>query len=100
MRTRTFFWVAGALCVLSAVAGAESKLSSENVALQPPPPTGINAANWISISGTLGFVVQKATRDRGGPSVSGYFMIKHQGLWWRVAAEPQAQPLIGRIGTP
>ena len=100
MRTRTFFWVACASCVLSAVAGAESKLSSENVALQPPPTTGINAANWISISGTLGFVVQKVTRDRGGPSVSGYFMIKHQGLWWRVAAEPQAQPLIGRIGTP
>ena len=99
MRTRTFFWVAGALCVLSAVAGAESKLSSENVALQPPPPTGINAANWISISGTLGFVVRKATRDRGGLSVSGYFMIKHQGQWWRVAAEPQPQPLIGRIGS-
>ena len=100
MRTRKLFWVVGTLCVLSAVAGAESKISSENGAVQPPPPTGVKAANWISISGTLGFVVQKATHDRTGPSVSGYFMIKHQGLWWRVAAEPQAQPLIGMIGSP
>ena len=98
MKTGTFLWMAGALCVLSAVAGAESKLSSENTALLPPPPSGVNAVNWISISGTLGFVVQKATRDRGAPSVSGYFMIKHQGIWWRVAAEPKAQPLVGRIG--
>jgi hypothetical protein len=100
MKTRTVFWAAGVLCLLAAVAGAQSKLSGENLALQPPPPAGVNAANWVSISGTLGFVVQKATRDRGVPSVSGYFMIKHEGLWWRVAPEAQAQHLLGRTGGP
>ena len=98
MKTRTILWAAGVLCFLAAVAGAQSKLAGENSTFQPPPPSGVNAANWISISGTLGFVVEKATRDRGAPAVSGYFMIKHQGIWWRVAAEPQAQHLLGMAG--
>lgn len=100
MKTGTVFWAAGILSLLSVVAGAQSRGPAQNLAVQPPPPPGIAAANWISISGTLGFVVQKANRSEGVPSVSGYFMVKHENLWWRVAPEAQVQRLLGSIGSP
>jgi hypothetical protein len=89
MRSKKSLWIASSLVVMVAAAGAWNTLSAQ--ALQPPPPPGVAAANWISISGSSGFVILKLV---GARDVVGYFMIKHQGAWLRVTgAPPQTRPL-------
>ena len=93
MTSKRTLWVASVLIALTVLGGAGEKLLAQNFQIQPPPPRGVAAANWISISGNLGFVVQNEARTGDSGSVTGYFMVNRKGDWWRVTSVPAARPL-------
>lgn len=65
-------------------------------------PAGVDAANWIQVTDTVGFVVipekKSGTRFAGGglllePAAAGYFMARTPGGWRRlVVIEPIKGP--------
>ncbi len=80
MTAKKMLWVAGVLIAITVLVTG-GKLFAQNFQVQPAPPPGVAAANWISISGNSGFVVQKEARTPD--AVTGYFMVKRGATWWR-----------------
>lgn len=91
MRSKRSLWVAGTLVLLATLGGAWSTLSAQGFQVQPGPPPGVAPASWISISGSLGFVIQR--QQPQARDLSGYFMVRHQGTWWHVTSAGQLQHL-------
>ena len=69
-------------------------------------PQGVSATHWIPISDKLGFVVLPSASIGSGsadpdvllvkPPVEGYFMVKNNGGWSRIAI---TEPVFGPGGT-
>jgi hypothetical protein len=62
-------------------------------------PPGISPDAWIRLDENLGIVVNApatsaatAVTAAAPPAASGYFMVKHGGLWMRLHLEAQAAP--------
>lgn len=89
MTGKKVLWVASVLVALTVLGTAGDKLLAQNFQVQPAPPPGVAAANWIFISGSSGFVVQKEAR--APDAVTGYFMVKRGETWWRVTSVPVAR---------
>jgi hypothetical protein len=72
----------------------------------PDRPQGVSAAQWIPVSDKLGFVVLPSVSIGlgsadpdvllGKPPVEGYFMVKNNSGWSRIAI---AEPVFGPGGT-
>jgi hypothetical protein len=72
----------------------------------PNRPQGVSATQWIPISDKLGFVVLPSASIGSGsadpdvllvkPPVEGYFMVKNNSGWSRIAI---AEPVFGPGGT-
>ena len=75
--------------------------ASAQMAAASASPPGIPAADWLPLNANLGFVVQRIVPS-STRTLSGFFMAKRGGGWWRLqvtqphvalmrAAEPRAQ---------
>jgi hypothetical protein len=62
----------------------------QNAELSTPP--GVAGSNWLPLGDSFGFVIVsagKTTRPKQAaqPALSGYFMVKHGVIWFRLLEE-------------
>lgn len=98
-----------------ALLATASAASAADAAKPEPRPSGVSEAQWVALSETFGFIVTKDVRlttivdpvtgekkkiqTMRDPRVSGYFVVRREGVWCRVNVDPGdafAAPLSSR----